>query len=305
MKKILKNLIERENGNAIILVSVAMIALLGMAGLVIDGGSLFVTKTHLQKTANASVLSGAQKLIEGEASVKGVIQAVLEFHKETDSLQRITIQEQDLVRLSLTKDVPLSFSTILGMETAPVQADAAAQIGIMGKAQGAVPLGIDERFNLEFYKEYELKTDTEGSDTGWFGILSLGGTGADTYYENFINGYDQELKVGDTIPTETGNVAGKTRSAIKERIDNCPYTFDVAVDKKCSRIILIPVYKPVSIKSNQIKEVEVRGFAYFYLTRPASSKDTSVHGMFIKVTGPGTIDENALNRGAYSIRLTE
>ncbi|WP_246943562.1 Tad domain-containing protein [Bacillus pinisoli] len=301
----IKKLRDHENGNAIVLMTIALLVLMTMAGLVIDGGKLFVTKSHLQKTANASVLSGAQKLAEGEQSVTHVVHDVLQFHNEEQSLQNIFVEENRLVRVELNKEMPLSFSTLFGMESSPVHATAAAEIGTMGKASGAVPIGIDERFQLEFFKEYELKTDTNGSDTGWFGILSLGGPGADTYYENFMNGYDAEIQVGDIIPTETGNVAGKTRAAIKARIDNCPYPLEEAIDKKCSRIILIPVYQPVSVKSNQIKEVKVRGFAYFYLTKPASSKDTSVHGMFIELTGPGTIDPSAVNRGAYSIRLTE
>lgn len=305
MREIIKKLIDRENGNAIVLVTISMLVLLSMAGLVIDGGKLFVTKSHLQKAANASVLSGAQKLLFDEQIVNNIVNDVLEFHEEKESLQEVIVEGNHLVRVSLNKNMPLSFSTLFGLDSSPVYAEAAAEIGTMGKAQGAVPIGIDERFQLEYFKEYQLKTDTIGNDTGWFGILSLGGSGADTYYENFMNGYDEEIEVGDVLPTETGNVAGKTRAAIKARIDNCPYTFEDAVDKKCSRIILIPVYRPVDISSNQVKEVMVRGFAYFYLTKPASSKDTTVHGMFIKTTGPGTIDPNAANRGAYSIRLTE
>ncbi|MBM6619515.1 Tad domain-containing protein [Bacillus suaedaesalsae] len=303
--KTFKQILNRENGNAIILVTISLMVLLTMAGLVIDGGKLYVTKSHLQKAANASVLSGAQKLLVDEQFVNNVVNDVLDFHEEKESLQEVMIEDNRLVRVSLNKEMPLSFSTLFGLESSPVFAKAAAEIGTMGKASGAVPIGIDERFELEFYKEYQLKTDSIGNDTGWFGILSLGGSGADTYYENFMNGYDEEIKVGDVLSTETGNVAGKTRSAIEARIDQCPYTFEDAVDKKCSRIILIPVYRPVNVTSNQIKEVQVVGFAYFYLTRPATSKDTSVHGMFIKTTGPGTIDPNALNRGAYSIRLTE
>ncbi|MFD1735258.1 pilus assembly protein TadG-related protein [Bacillus salitolerans] len=305
MKKILSRLIEKENGTALILVSVAMLGLLAMTGLVIDGGSLYVTKSHLQKTANAAALSGAQKLIEGEIAVRGIVEEVLHFHKEQTSLQSISIQEEDLVRLSLEKKVDLSFASLLGMEQAPVQATASAEVGIMGQAKGAVPLGIDERFELELYEEYELKTDTSGVDHGWFGILALGGPGAATYYDNFMNGYQHEIRVGDIIETQTGNVAGKTRDAVKERIDNCPYTLETAIDKKCSRIILVPVYQAYDTSGGQIKKVMVKGFAYFYLTKPVSGKDTSVHGMFIKMTGPGKIDESAASRGAFSIRLTE
>jgi hypothetical protein len=306
MKQFFKKMIRNEKGHALILVSLAMVGLLSMAGLVLDGGSLYMAKSHLQKTANAAALSSVQEVFNSEDAVTRIVQDVLQFHKEEPSaLKKIKIDQEGLVRLQLEKTIPLSFSTLFGKETTPVGATAAAEVGVMGAAKGAVPLGIDERFQLEFFKEYELKTDTVGVDTGWFGILALGGPGAATYYDNFINGYQNEIKVGDVIDTQTGNVAGKTRAAIKERIDGCPYSFEESIEKKCSRIVLIPVYQTVKSSDSQIKEVMVKGFAYFYITEPVSGNDTSVHGMFIKLTGPGEIDEHALNRGAYSIRLTE
>ncbi len=301
----IKQLVNRENGNALILVSLAMVGLLGMTGLVIDGGSLFMTKSHLQKSANAAALSGAQALFIDEDSVKKVVNEVLEFHKEDMHLNNLEVIEEKRVNLQLRKEVPLIFSSIFAQDTAPVEVNAAAEIGVMSSAVGAVPLGIDERFQLEFNKPYELKTDTTGVNAGWFGILALGGPGAATYYDNFKNGYKHEISVGDVIDTQTGNVAGPTKSAVKERIDKCPYTMQKGIEKKCSRIVLVPVYQAYTQTSNQVKQVKVKGFAYFYLTEPISGNDTSIHGMFIKLTGPGIIDDTATNRGAYSIRLTE
>ena len=60
-------LFKKENGNALVLVSLAMMALLAMGGLAIDGGMLFMTKAQLQKAANAAVLSGAQELTHDTA----------------------------------------------------------------------------------------------------------------------------------------------------------------------------------------------------------------------------------------------
>ncbi len=287
-----------------ILVSLALTALLAATGLVIDGGKLYMTQSHLQKTANASALSGAQKLLTSEAATTTIVKETLYHHEELPSLEQVSFG-QLRVKVDLEKQVPLSFSGLIGNDSSTVTVDATAGLGTMGAATGAVPLGIDRSFNLEYYKEYELKTDTTGSDTGWFGILALGGPGAATYYDNFINGYQHEIQIGNVIDTETGNVAGKTREAINERINNCPYSMEQAIDKNCSRIILVPVYEPYNVQSNQIKQVKITGFAYFYITEPTSGKETSVHGMFIKKAGPGKIDEHADNRGAFSIRLLE
>lgn len=89
----IKQLIKHENGNVLILVSLSMVGLLGMTGLVIDGGSLYMTKSHLQKSVNAAALSGAQQLFFGESAVKKVVNEVLQFHKEENHLTRIEIVE--------------------------------------------------------------------------------------------------------------------------------------------------------------------------------------------------------------------
>ena len=299
--------LKKEEGNVTILISIAMVVLLGMTGLVIDGGTMYMSKAELQKTANAAALSGVHEILNGKTAVDQVVEEVLDFHGEKESLASTEIENGNTVRVLLDKEVPLAFSRLFGRDAVMVQVGAAAEYGQTGSATGAVPLGIDERFELEYYRDYELKTDTEGVDTGWFGILALDGPGAATYYQNFRYGYQEELKVGDIIDTETGNVAGKTRSAVNERISNCSETFEEAIKHMCSRVILVPTYLPIGEyeEGQQIKQVEITGFAYFYLSEPVRNNDTSVHGMFIKKTGPGFIDETATSRGAYSIRLTE
>jgi hypothetical protein len=301
---LLRKLFKREKGNATLLVSLSLTALLAATGIVIDGGKLYMTKSHLQKVANAAALSGVQELLTSNDKARNVVHEVLDYHDESTNLQSLVISDSKIT-VTVAKDVPLSFSRLLGKENAEIKASASAQIGTMGSAVGAVPLGIDRSFDLQYYQEYQLRTDQLGSDTGWFGILALGGPGAATYYENFKNGYQHEIKINDVIETQTGNVAGKTRTAVKERINNCPYPIDEAIEKNCSRIILVPVYEPYQVDSNQVKQVKITGFAYFYLTRPSNDKNTAVYGMFIKEDGTGFINENADNRGAFSIRLTE
>ena len=207
--------------------------------------------------------------------------------------------------VNIEKNVPLAFSSLFGKESVEVVSYAAAELRMMGKAVGAAPLGIDEKVELEYYKEYKLKVDSTEVDHGFFGILALGGPGAKTYETNFRNGYQEEIKIGDILETQTGNIAGKTRSVVAERVNGChEHPRDVNV-RDCSRVILIPVYTPHNFNGKQLKEVEVKGFAYFYITDPMSPKDTSITGMFIKRAGTGFEEPDAINKGAFSIRLTE
>ncbi|WP_017754555.1 Tad domain-containing protein [Calidifontibacillus oryziterrae] len=304
IKKVMKRFHE-QNGNAMVLASLAMIALLTMTGLVLDGGKLYMTRAHLQKVANAAALSGAQELTNNEAAVGSVVEKVLIDHQEEASLDELNIQMEDKVRVELKKDVPLTFSKLFGVEQTPVKAEAAAELGVMGRAIGAAPLGIDDSIPLEYFREYKLKVDQTEVDHGYFGVLALGGPGANIYEQNLRHGYQDEINVGDVLETQTGNIAGKTRQVIQDRLNACPLPGDYT-HRDCSRVILIPTYTPYNHEPNkQLKEVKVTGFAYFYITEPMHPHDTSITGMFIERTGTGFEEPTAKNKGAFAIRLTE
>lgn len=294
-----------QKGNAILLVAFALSGLLVMTGLVIDGGTLYMTKRHMQKAANAAVLSGAQELTNTQEAVTKVVSDVLTKHQEQTNLLNFQITMHQKVSLDLRKEAKLAFSGLFGFTTVPVEVHAAAEIATMGRAAGAAPLGIDESMQLEYYKVYSLKVDQKEVQTGNFGVFALGGPGAQIYEENLRSGYQNEIKAGDIIDTQTGNISGKTRKVIKELIDKCPYLKGETHHRDCSRILLVPVFKPHYYATNQLQQVQITGFAYFYITEPMSSIDTSIKGMFIKRAGTGYANPNIVNKGAYSIKLTE
>lgn len=301
----LRRLLPGEGGSTLAFAGLALAVLLAAAGLVTDGGTLYVTKTRMQKAANAAVLSAAQNLTLTEASVSQVLTQVLASHGEQASLQSSSVTMLSKVSVTLAKPVKLGFSGIFGYRTAMVEAKATAELWTMGAANGAAPLGIDESIQLEYYKEYKLKVDQTEVSSGNFGVLALGGTGSATYEDNLKNGYRSTLSVGDIIDTQTGNISGKTRDSVQLRINECPYTPGDTSHRDCSRMLLIPVYKPVDYSSNQLKNVKITGFATFYITQPMKPTDTSITGMFIKRADTGTAKPGAVNRGTYVIRLTE
>ncbi|MFC4098840.1 pilus assembly protein TadG-related protein [Paenibacillus xanthanilyticus] len=297
--------IKEERGSTIVWAGLSMMFLLTIAGLVVDGGIMYATKSHLQKTANAAALSGAQELTGQVGAAEAVIGSILAAHGEQSSLTGTEIAPMSTVRVKLEKKIGLGFARLLGKDTATVSAEAAARIAPMGRAAGVAPLGIDESIPLEYLKPYKLKVDNSGVEAGYFGILALGGPGATTYESNLKFGYPSEIEAGDIIDTQTGNVAGKTRDSINLRIDQDPYPVGEYWHRDSSRVILIPVYKPHEFSSNQLKSIEVRGFAYFYILEPMSSKDTSITGMFIERAGTGYAAPDIASKGAYAIRLIE
>lgn len=298
------SLLKREDGNAMVFIALAISAFLLMGGFVLDSASLFMQKSNLQKVANAAVLSGAQELTTTQDRVTQVMDNILQKHNETTSFERSDIQLGNRVDIYLSKSVHLAFGSLLGRDHADVKVHAAAELAVMGKAIGAAPLGIDDSIPLEYNKQYKLKVDQTASEYGYFGILALGGNGAATYEDNLRHGYQDTLQIGEVLDTQTGNIAGKTRTVIAEKVNQCAYTPGEVPDRDCSRILLVPTYKPYNYHGGQLKHVQVTGFAYFVITDPMSRKDTSITGIFINRAGRGTYVESAADHGAYAIRLT-
>ncbi len=300
-------LYRNEKGNGMLLFSLFFLIFIGIAGLVVDAGILYKTKGELRKTANAAVLSGAQEITNSDTAVTNVVQDILNAEGEVESFKELLIKPdgENKLKLTLEKDVPLYFMKLFKMNSVKVNAASSAAISPMTIAAGAVPLGIDKNTPLEYLKEYKLKVDSGDSSYGNFGVLALSGVGANLYEQDLMYGYKSDLEVGDIIPTQTGNIAGKTRNGVNYRINSSPYTVDDYSHRDDPRVILILIYEPYEIATNQLKSVKICGFAYFYLKEPMSNKDSEITGYFIQRVGVGTGDVNAQDNGAYAIRLVE
>lgn len=305
LRHVAAKLVTDQKGNVIAVAALSMVAMLAMSGLVVDGGSLYIARAQMQKAANAAALSGAQELTVSEASAEEVARHVLHSHREEEGVDLLDIRMKDQITVGLTREVPLSFAGIFGIDSAPVSVSATAELGLMGEASGAAPIGIDERTQLVYNEIYTLKVEPGGQQSGFFGILALDGPGASTYSDNLRFGYKGILKLDDIIETQTGNIAGKTREAIEERIRNCPYPDGEMHHRDCPRVLLVPVYQPYNHNSNQLKKVQITGFAYFYVIGMENNNDTYIKGRFIERTGTGFVDPDAADKGAFSIRLTE
>lgn len=297
-----KNVLKNESGNVAPLVGFCLLALVAMTGLVIDGGTLYMTHSHLQKTANASVLSGAQELSSGEYEVRRIVDDVLDHHGETNSFERMEIEGASKVTVYLEKDVDLSFMRVFGYNQSRVKVSATAERLSMGRSMGAAPLGIDDTTHFEYYREYTLKVDEEDVETGNFGALALGTPGGRSFLTNLKYGFREEIKVGDVLQTEPGNNVGPAREGVQYRINNCPYSPGEVDHKDCPRVILIPIYAKNEFTGRS--EVVVTGFAYFYISSPVNMGDKTIRGQFLERTGTGYFEEGADSRGAYVIRLT-
>lgn len=305
--KIFNRLIKEEKGATVVLVALCITVLVGMAAIVTDVGLVYLNKWKLTNAVDASVLAGAQELPQSpdSAVIKALDYAAKNGLDPTTVQVTVSIDKSEISMVS-QKEVNLFFARAIGYSKSNVEAKAKAKVGPLKSVMGVAPLGIQEQ-NFIYGQQYQLKMG-QGVN-GWFGPLTLGSSGASNYEANLEKGYNLELKVGDIINTETGDMSGPTKQGIKYRIDNSvrtpPNTYD-NFDRDCLQVLMIPVIRPVSYDNGQVKSVEIVGFAAFFVDRvPSSGNDSIVTGYFVNQIATGDIDFNQTGYGLNGVKLIQ
>lgn len=309
VKRRFASLFRDERGNVMVLVAASMVFLIGVLGLVIDLGKVYVEKSDLKKEATTAVLSASQELVDYEGTtveedkqrVRNIVLDILRSYEDEASLEEdgtgIELELNHYVTVRLREKVPFSFMSLFGFEGVTVHEEASAVIKTLSGLTGVVPLGIDESIELNFGEITTLKVGAGDSDTGNFGALALAGRGDKTFMETLKYGYTEPLSVGDTIQTEPGNMSG-TSDVISYRISQCP---DADLHERgCPRIVPIVVYAG---DLGGRSDLTVKGFAFFYLLEPIDDK--TIRGKFIRYVENGTYGGAGADKGAYTTRLVE
>ena len=135
-----------ENGQSIILFAVALLGLVAMAGLMIDGGSLYLNRRRAQTAADAAALAAAhQKCIEQGNLVAvqnaAYLYAVTENHATavdpviTDMNNRL-----GAVEVHTTVQTPSFFAKVLGQQNDTAHATASASCFPPATLGGILPV---------------------------------------------------------------------------------------------------------------------------------------------------------------------
>ncbi|RXT13562.1 pilus assembly protein TadG-related protein [Ammoniphilus sp. CFH 90114] len=301
------NLLRSEKGTVVIIVAMVMTLLLGMTALVLDIGVIYLEKSRLQKAVDSAVLAGAMDYPSRPDLGQRAAEHVAQGNGVEASDLTLTFDRTDMsLAGGSSKEVLATFSKVLGFSDNTIHATAKIKFGPIGAGVGAIPLGVNAGTPLTFGQQAKLKVGT--ADTGNFGALALTGSGASNYERDLQQGFDGELSVYDVLNTETGQIANPTKRAIEHRISSCPYPGATYTDYpvNCPRIGLIPVYQPVVTQQNQIKQVRVVGFAFFFIESVSdNNQGAEVVGRFIEKTISGPIVSAGSSYGAYGYKLVE
>jgi len=296
----------QERGSVVVLVVLSLTVLLGFSAIVTDVGLLYVQKSFLQNSVDAASLAGVQELPNDPTLAEN--RARDYAARNGVPLVTVSFEANDtIITVQASKQVPTYFARIWGITEEQITVSAKAMMVPPTGLSGAVPLSIQEQ-NFELGEKYVLKSgggsgtsdwyldddknnsarkigEVSGS-AGWYGALELSGTGANSYEEDLANGYQGTLRVGQILNVKHGNMSGPTADGINTRLSrdtSVPKNTIDSYERNAPQIIYIPIVKIISESGNSINQVEIVGFAAFFLEGVAGNGNESVvTGWFIQ-----------------------
>ncbi|OGO81839.1 MAG: hypothetical protein A2Y18_00245 [Clostridiales bacterium GWD2_32_19] len=272
-----------------------MVVMLIISALVIDVGVVEVKKARIAAIADAAVLAAVSEQAMGNENLEEV--ALMYCEKNNVSNDKVNVSIGSGVVVTINEHVDSIFSKIIGIDTISTSAKSKAIFGAVSEVySGTRPIAV-ERQEFVFGQVVTLKSNNDNY-SGNFGSVELGGTGANNYRYNIINGYDGTLKVGDEIDTEPGNMTGPTEQGIDYITRNDDSTID-NYTKNSPRLWVIPVVDTLEV--NGRSTVTIVGFAQFFVEDTGSEGE--IIGRFIRNVATGKISESQIDYGLVAVRL--
>ncbi len=236
---------KKQRGIVLVLFTIAMVVMLGMAGVALDGAHGMLNKTRLQNLSDAAALSGAKTLdqtndvvlaevdaraifaanagdlgnAEIQGSLGGDLTVTVQFSSTLHPFVPGTSPEQYVRVIAQNLRLPGWFIPVLGFNEKIVGATAVAgpsptintacNIAPMMVCGDPNPAADNFGYPLGFTDVLKASTNSFDVGPGNFQLIRLGGAmgGADIR-EAMAGGYDECASIDDVIPTEPGNTVG-------------------------------------------------------------------------------------------------
>lgn len=291
-----------ERGQAIVLMVLALVVLLGMAAMVLDVGGWFRDQRRLQGTADAAALAGAQQLPTAPSAAQAMALSYANQNGGDVLAADITVgtlnQPNDIIDVKAQKSSPGFFSSVLGIMNANITASARALVGPPVQAQYIAPMVVfcdhpliqncNGNNTPTFNQQTTLPYNKMGAP-GAFGMLNLAGgngtVGVPTLASWITNGYPNYLPLGlyRSDPGAKFN-AQPIQSALTSRIGT---------------ELLFPVYDTLS-GNGQNAQYDIIAWIGFHLTGfSAQGNNATLDGWFTQYIAHGIL-ANGGNGGAPS-----
>ena len=294
-----------DSGAIALVVAILIVALLGVAAIVIDSGMLYAQRRSMQTAADSAALAGVMEL-PGSPSQAGVVadQYVDANPAGGSSPGReytvsSTYGTNDTLRVHLTQpSLNMTLARFLGINSEPVGAKATAVISSpSGYGRGVMPFGIMSKepsgtspFGYVFNESVTLKQPAGQGEAGNFQFIDLvGGVGEPAGGAPDITGplsqggVAEPVFIGETYYTQTGINGVKVDTSLDTWIGSDSHSFSqicevqpdgtVSItDYDCHRLVVCPIVEavgpPASFNWSDVsgsKLIRIIGLSFFYI----------------------------------------
>jgi Putative Flp pilus-assembly TadE/G-like len=257
----MKSLLTRircDSGQAFVFVAFTLMVLVGMAALVIDGGSWYRAQRHLQTAADSAALAGAQELPTRQTQARIVALDFAQRNYAGIPAPTVTFPDAGTIDVAASATAPGVFARIYGaaFNEVDIGAQAQARLFAPSKLKDVAPIGVAKDkacivTNPSCYGQPKTLTFDEDDVTkSKFGLLSLdrqGTVGAATLKSWIEDGYTDYLPVNTDYPPVNGD-----KNGIKKQLED-------AADEQ--RTMLFPVFDTASASTG----FHVVGWAAFVI----------------------------------------
>jgi hypothetical protein len=298
-----------ESGQALVVMVVFAVVLLGAVALTLDVGSWYREHRQAQTTADAAAIAGAQLLATDPTQALAVAQTYADKNGGgVDTPNGIKFRSDftpnDTVVVSVTRTAPGFFSKIFGIDSTTVHAKAAARAAVPIDARWAAPIVVNKLHPKLagpgcpcFNQDTTIPLGKTGAP-GAFALVNLddnsgpGTIGASTLGDWIQHGFNAYLPLGDYLsdPGAKWN-DGPIQDALQLRMNTD---------------LLFPVYDTL-VGSGANAEYHVIGWVGFHVTSAtASGTSGSISGHFTKVIWDGiesSTGSTSPDFGVHSIAL--
>jgi Flp pilus assembly protein TadG len=256
-----------ERGQVLVLTVLALVVLLGMAAMVLDVGAWFHQKRHLQATADAAALAGAQLLPDDPGGAQA--QAVGYADKNGGGVLAgdVTVSSvrnaNDTIAVKAKKSNEGIFSRVLGVVNVDIGATAKARVDAPQTALHVAPMVVSCAHQLiqncngnntpKFKVRTTLNFDPMGAP-GAFGMLNLNGqngtVGTSDEANWILTGFNKYLPLG-SYKSDPG--AKFSSQELRGALDN-----------RINTVLLFPVFRTLT-GTGQNAVYDIMGWIGFYL----------------------------------------
>jgi Flp pilus assembly protein TadG len=282
--------VKQERGQTLVLTVLALVVLLGMAAMVLDVGAWFHQKRHLQATADAAALAGAQFLPDYPGTAQS--QAVSYGTKNGGGVLagNVTITSSrhpnDTISVKAAKTNKGVFSRVLGIMNVNIGATAKARVDAPKQALHVAPMVVSCAHQLiqncngnrtpQFNVRTTLNFDPMGAP-GAFGMLNLDGAsgtvGTSKESAWILKGFDKYLGLGDY----------KSDPGAKFSSQN----IRTALNLRLNTVLLFPVFRVLK-GTGQNAIYQIMGWIGFYLeSYTVNGNNAVLRGYFTQYIAQG------------------